>query len=668
MKYRSTLRYLPITLLVVTVGQMLFSCANMSRPGGGPKDETPPKYIKSNPLPNACNIDGQRIEIEFDEIIQVDKPSEKVIISPPQINMPKIQAQGKKVRVELQDSLQPNTTYTLDFSDAIVDNNEKNPLKGFSLSFSTGASLDSLQISGILLNAENLEPITGMLVGAYSNLDDSAFTTLPMERVSSSDALGHFTIRNLKADTPYRIFALKDANRNYRFDAPTEDIAFLDTAFVSYAEPKQYADTIFTDSLTVDTIIYIDYNSFYPNDILLMAFNEQKKNRYMEDKSRVMRNKLDFIFSTPHDSLPTITPLNFEADSCWYVLEKNLTNDTLSYWIKDSLVFNIDTLKVAMQYYRTDTLNNLTLCDDTLTMTYRAPKESKNKKKKQPKADNDSTPAVIPTVFAKMNLNVSNSHDVHKPIVIQFDTPIDSLNYAAFHLYEKQDTLWINIPDTTYTLAPDSTRSRTYNLAYKWKPEGEYKIEIDSVAVTDMYGLHTDKTNKNFKIKSLQEYSNLYFAISGPADSAVVQLLDGSDKPVVNAPVVDGGAEFTYLKPGTYYARLFIDSNHNGKYDTGNYALNLQPEEVYYYPQALELRAYWNVEQDWNIYSTAIDLQKPNAIKKNKPKEEKKDKKEEEEHANDPYGYGSGNGYGNTPGGYGSSGGYGSNPSFPARR
>ena len=166
----------------------------------------------------------------------------------------------------------------------------------------------------------------------------------------------------------------------------------------------------------------------------------------------------------------------------------------------------------------------------------------------------------------------------------------------------------------------------------------------------------------------MQEYSNLYFAISGPADSAVVQLLDGSDKPVVNAPVVDGGAEFTYLKPGTYYARLFIDSNHNGKYDTGNYALNLQPEEVYYYPQALELRAYWNVEQDWNIYSTAIDLQKPNAIKKNKPKEEKKDKKEDEEYANDPYGYGSGNGYGNTPGGYGSSGGYGSNPSFPARR
>ena len=667
MKYHLTLRCLPIAILIISMGLLLFSCANMSRPSGGPKDETPPQYIKSRPLPNACNIDGKRIEIEFDEIVQVDKPSEKIIISPVQISMPKIQAQGKKVRIELQDSLLPNTTYTLDFGDAIVDNNEKNALKGFSLSFSTGDTLDSLQISGILLNAENLEPVTGMLVGVYSNIEDSAFSTLPMERISSSDALGHFTIRNLKADHPYRIFALKDANRNYRFDDPSEDIAFLDTVFVAYAEPKQYADTIYTDSLTVDTIIYIDYNSFYPNDILLMAFNEQKKNRYMEDKSRVTRNKLDFIFSTPHDSLPRITPLNFEADSNWYVLESNLTNDTLSYWIKDSLVFNIDTLKLSMQYYRTDTLNNLSLCDDTLTLTYRAPKESKSKKRRNTRNENDSLPDAPPTVFAEMTINVSNSHDVHKPIPIQFATPIDSINHSAFHLYEKQDTLWINIPDTIYTLAPDSTRSRTYLLSHKWKPEGEYKIEADSMAVIDTYGLHTDKVNKNFKIKSLQEYSNLYFAITGIQDGAVVQLLDGGDKPVVNAPVLEGGAEFTYLKPGTYYARMYIDSNNNGKYDTGNYALKLQPEEVYYYPQALELRAFWNVEQDWNIYQTAIDRQKPNAIKKNKPKEEKKDKKEDEEN-DDPYGYGSGNAYGNTPGGYGSSGGYGSNPSFPTRR
>ena len=198
------LRYLPFIVVVWLVCAVLFSCANMSRPTGGPKDETPPVYIKSNPLPNECNFNNKRIEIEFDEIVQVDKPSEKVIISPPQLSMPKIQAQGRKVRVELQDSLLPNTTYTIDFGDAIVDNNEKNALQGFSISFSTGAERDSLQVSGILLNAADLEPITGMMVGLYSNLDDSAFTTLPLERVTTSDARGHFVIRNLKP-IPYRI-------------------------------------------------------------------------------------------------------------------------------------------------------------------------------------------------------------------------------------------------------------------------------------------------------------------------------------------------------------------------------------------------------------------------------------------------------------------------------
>lgn len=201
-------------VLIVLLGGLVYSCANMSRPGGGPRDTEPPRYLRSKPLPDAVNVTDNRIEIDFDEIIQVENPSEKIIVSPPQIEAPKIQAQGKKLRIELLDSLRPNTTYTIDFGDAIVDNNEKNALTGYAFSFSTGDSRDSLQISGLLLNAEDLEPITGMLVGVYSNLDDTAFTTLPMERIASSDALGHFTIRNLKPGR-YRVVALKDMNRDY---------------------------------------------------------------------------------------------------------------------------------------------------------------------------------------------------------------------------------------------------------------------------------------------------------------------------------------------------------------------------------------------------------------------------------------------------------------------
>ena len=660
MNIYNNLRYLPLIIMLLIMSGILYSCANMSRPGGGPKDEIPPKYIKSNPLPDTRNYNEKRIEIEFDEIIQVDKPSEKVIISPPQLNMPKIQAQGRKVRIELQDSLLPNTTYTIDFSNAIVDNNEKNALEGFSFSFSTGQERDSLQISGILLNAEDLEPITGMLVGAYSNLHDSAFTTIPMERIAASDARGHFTIRNLKPGQ-YRIVALKDGNRNYRFDSNTEDIAFSDSIFTPYSLPKQYADTIYTDSATIDSIHYIDYNQFFPNNVLLTAFNEQIKRQYLQDNQRKERNRLDFTFAAPQDSLPVISLLDTTAHDQWYVLEKNITNDTLYYWIKDSTVFRSDTLKVALSYYRTDSLEALSLYNDTLTMTYRAPKENKKKKKR---ASNDSLPEVIPTVFAPMEIGINGKHEVNRPIVISFKTPIDSLYASAFHLYEKSDTTWTPLPDSLYTLAPDSISLRNYLLSHRWKPEGKYRLEVDSMAVIDMYGLHTDKFNRDFDIKSMQEYTNLYFSLIGVNDSAVVQLLNNSDKPVYQVPVKDGGAEFTYLKPGTYYARLFIDSNNNGKYDTGNYAQQRQPEEVYYYPGELELRAYWNVEQDWDIYKTAIDKQKPLAIKRNKSKEEMPKKEDEEDNDNDyDNNYNRNNNY-NSGSRYGS-GGYGPGNSSP---
>ncbi len=636
------LTYLPLAVVLYILSMILYSCANMSRPSGGPKDTTPPNYLRSNPTPDMLNVSNKVIEIEFDEIIQVENPAEKVIISPPQLKMPKIQALSHKVRITLEDSLIPNTTYTIDFSNAIVDNNEKNALEGFSLSFSTGNQRDSLQISGILLNAEDLEPITGMLVGAYSNLDDSAFTTLPMERITASDARGNFTIRNLKPGS-YRIFALKDGNRNYRFDANTEDIAFYDSIVVPYSMPRQYVDTLFTDSATVDSIVVLDYNIFFPNNILLTAFNEKFESRYMDNKERKERNRMDFFFTTPHDSLPTITLLNQEVDDNWYVVESNLTRDTISYWIRDSLIYNMDTLRVALDYYRTDSLQELSIYHDTLTMTYRKPKEEKKKKHR---AENDTTPQVIPTVFAKMTIEQSGNQEINRPVVVKFDTPIDSINLAAFHVYEKQDTLWNMLADSLYTIQPDSSMARNYLISYKWKPKGSYRINVDSMAVIDIYGLHTDKQEKEFTVKSLEEYSNLFFSLTGVRDSAVVQLLNSSEKVEYETTVVDGGAELTYLKPGTYYARLFIDRNGNGKYDTGNYAQKLQPEETYYYPQKLELRAYWNMEQEWNIYQTAIDKQKPLAIKKNKPKEEE-EQEEDEENEDDPF-YNNNNGmYGN---------------------
>ena len=153
------------TLSVVTLVVMLYSCASIGRPEGGPRDFDPPRFIGSNPPAGAVNSQRTKISLQFDEFIKLEKATEKVVVSPPQIQQPEIKASGKRIQVNLLDSLKPNTTYTIDFSDAIVDNNEGNPLGNFAFTFSTGTEIDTMEVAGTILDASNLEPIKGMLVG-----------------------------------------------------------------------------------------------------------------------------------------------------------------------------------------------------------------------------------------------------------------------------------------------------------------------------------------------------------------------------------------------------------------------------------------------------------------------------------------------------------------------
>ena len=207
----STLHTLPLAVIII----LLYACASTGTPDGGPYDETPPKFVRATPEPNATNNKRKKIAIEFDEFIKIENAAEKVIISPPQTEMPEVKASGKRVLVEFFDTLRDNTTYTIDFGDAIVDNNEGNPMGNFSYAFSTGEIIDTMEVSGTVLNAQDLEPIKGIQVGLHSNLNDSAFTSLPFVRISRTDSRGHFTIKGV-APGKYRIYALKDGNQNYK--------------------------------------------------------------------------------------------------------------------------------------------------------------------------------------------------------------------------------------------------------------------------------------------------------------------------------------------------------------------------------------------------------------------------------------------------------------------
>ena len=218
-------------LFALVLLSIVYSCASPGNPSGGPQDKTPPIFINSHPKPNATNVNNQKLELIFDEIVTLKDPSTKIIVSPAQTEQPKITANGRKVTVEIIDTLLENTTYTVDFSNAIQDNNEGNPLYNFAFAFSTGEQIDTMRVSGIVLDSHTLEPMQGVVVGLHDDLSDSAFFKTKMKRVALTNDRGQFTIRNLKPGK-YHIFGLKDLDRDYKFANPTEDIAFCDLSLI----------------------------------------------------------------------------------------------------------------------------------------------------------------------------------------------------------------------------------------------------------------------------------------------------------------------------------------------------------------------------------------------------------------------------------------------------
>ncbi|MCM1520063.1 MAG: Ig-like domain-containing protein [Lachnoclostridium sp.] len=609
-----TLRWLLVAILAAVVA----ACASIGRPEGGPRDELPPVYVRSNPRPGQTEFKGDRITIDFDENVQLDDAMNKVVVSPAQRTTPQVSALGKRITVQLRDTMIPDVTYTIDFSDAIKDLNEGNILDGFAIDFATGPVIDTLRISGMVLEAKTLEPAQGMLVGVYSNLSDTAISTLPFERITKTNQLGQFTLRGLKEGT-YRIFAIDDKNRDYHWDR-SENIAFYDTLITPVARPVMVVDTL-TSSDGRDSLVERQTTAFYPDDILLTWFNEDYKARYMMDNKRTERGRIDLMFSTPGDTLPILKLINtYRAGddiSTWAALKASETLDTLTYWITDTALVATDSILVEAKYMRTDTLDNLSMATDTLKFFMRPARPKKEKKSKKDE-EADTIPPVIPTI--KLDVTSGTMQQLNRPLTLRSQSAIESFDSTGVSLEMLEDSTWIPLTP------PHFSRVSQYNpmeylAPYEWLENTKYRLTIDSAMITDIYGLVNKPVKHEFTTRSLSDYSTVTFNIEGlDGRPAMVELLSTSDAPVATAPVENGSATLRYLNPGVYYARLYIDSDTSQTYTTGNLLTSLQPEETYYYPKKLNLKKNWDIEQSWNIYELPLDTQKPFEIKKNKPK------------------------------------------------
>lgn len=612
------------------------ACASIGTPDGGPYDEEPPILVKATPVLNATGVKVAVVTLEFNENIKLENAFEKVVVSPPQMQMPVIKYNGKKVTAELLDTLRPNTTYSIDFGDAIVDNNEGNPYENFAYVFSTGDQVDTLAVSGTVLNAEDLEPIKGMVVGLHSCLDDSAFTKLPFERVSRTDSRGRFTIKGI-APGKYRIYALNEANQNYLFDQKSEAIAFMATVVEPFATPAVRPDTIWRDSITIDTIRMVNYTRFQPDDIVLMAFKEDFNSQYLVKHVRDPHNKLVLYFAAPNEELPLIEGLDFDFSDA-YVLDRNARMDTLVYWMKDSTLYRNDTLSFKLSYKVTDEAGlSVTKCDTI----YSSPKrrwekvvEQQRKKyaddeksflreaKKRADYDENNPPVYVPkTKSLPVRFTGGASADVDNKIAFKFDEPLLSVDMSAIRVVEMVDTVPVPVD---HVFMPDSDNIRQYDLFAEWRPENTYVVTADSAAFKGLYGGVSNKFSQSMTFRSLDDYAVLYVDVAGVGDGAILQLLDSKESVVKEQKTESGKCAFYFIRPGKYYMRLIFDDNGNGKWDTGDYENGIQPERVVYYHHSLDLRALFEYSQDdWN---TALPLneQKPLEITKQKPDKERR--------------------------------------------
>lgn len=557
----------PHLLVAAIAGCLVAACASIGHPEGGPIDELPPVFVRANPQPGSRNVAPQRIVIDFNENVQIKDALNSVVVSPPQAAFPKVTAVGRTVRLEFADTLMPNTTYTIDFTNGISDLNEGNELDGFALDFSTGETLDSLCISGMVLEGETLEPAQGMTVGVYSNLSDTAITTLPFERVTRTNQLGQFTIRNLAPGT-YRVYAVDDKNRDNHWDR-SENVAYLPFSITPTSEAALVADTL-QNAAGEDSIVMRPTTMFYPNDVLLTWFNENYKAQYLAKYARPERYKLHFEMGAPATELPTITIVGGEFDgrnlADFAVRGASATLDTLDYWMTDERLYGPDSLKIAMRYLRTDTLEQLSYTTDTLQLNMR-----KAKKKKE-KTEADTTVSDSVTVAPLKISSGGSTLDVYSPIVLKFEMPLrKGPDTSTVRLAIKVDTLWEDVaPPILHTV--DSLHPLMYVAEYEWQPGSDYQLTVDSMALEDIYGATNKEYTYKFSVRPLNEYSTLSLDITGVDSAAyVVQLLTEQDKPVRNvAGRGNGRVMIPHVTPGTYYARLFIDRNDNGKFDANS--------------------------------------------------------------------------------------------------
>ena len=300
MKYRYFLYAIAAAGIVFFIAVAVSGCAQIGSPTGGPRDTIPPVLVSAYPKIMATNFKGNKITLQFNEYIDVQDVQTNVLVSPFPKTNPMVDFKLKTVTVKLKDTLLPNTTYAINFGNAIRDNNEGNPFKNFTYVFSTGNTIDSLQLKGKVIIAETGKKDSTIIAMLYRNVDDSAVQKRKPDYIAKLDSSGHYTFSNLAAGR-YKLYALKDGDGGKTYNSKTELFAFSD------------ADVAISDSTPPVTLYaYAEEKDTRktPSPSLVKPTAADKRLRYTTTLSNSEQDLLTDLSLTVNKPLKTFEPQN----------------------------------------------------------------------------------------------------------------------------------------------------------------------------------------------------------------------------------------------------------------------------------------------------------------------------------------------------------------------
>lgn len=582
-----------IAYISILYSLLIASCANIGQPTGGDKDSIPPQIVEMKPYIREKNFKGDEFKVTFNEFVTMSELRQKMVISPAPKEQPELKTRGKSFIIQFKDTLLQNTTYTLDFKDAIADNNEGNKMYNFRTSFSTGESIDTLRIAGMVRDAFTLKPLKDVSVFVYKDLSDSASIKNRPDYVAKTNEEGVFIVDGLASEN-YRVYAVSDLNRDYQLNNYSEPYAFYPATVKPSASFTADKDTIVRG---LDTLLVSGTIQYSPDPILLSQFQEKVLLQSMNDYKRIDSTHFYIAFTEAIDQNFKLEAINVDTPlDEWLYKEANEENDSINYWITDPKVYQNDTIMLAVTYTVPDSLYQPKVQTDTLELLTPKKKTLKKKRGRRKVKDNKEE---VPSF--KWETNASSSVNPYDYIYLLSKEPIKGLNKSNIQLTEKVDT--VDVP-VDFTIINDTLNRRKLFIDFKLEAGKKYQLKVDSAATKNIYNENSEKLETNINVRKDDYYGKIILSIANVQGPTLIQLLKNNKKETVTNEVrieKDGEIEFFYVKPGKYLIKAIFDQNDNGIWDTGDLLNHIQPEGVVYYQEVMKIRSNWDNEKFWDL-------------------------------------------------------------------